>query len=270
MRSAIAFALLLSFAQASGGCFNQVADHCPGCRTVRLRARSLPPLDRRARLWVVLVPGALGFGDEWRPVLAALAGAPRVDFFVYEWPGPWQHPSDDARELGAVLDAALAGGPKTVLVIGHSAGAMLATCAAGLARVPRDHHLIVAAIAAPGIFQVTPYQPERHLDTPLGFAVGGRWPKPPLPGPRVRITEYLTEDRPSAPPPEVPRLARIWLGAKVGHNRSLGLVAAPLVRALAAELSGVGGSSSAARTVAPPASAPSPAAPARSKAPGGA
>jgi hypothetical protein len=77
-----------------------------------------------------------------------------------------------------------------------------------------------------------PYRPERAVDTPLGFAIGGE--QAPL-GPIARgveLVEYETADAPKTPPPTRPGVQRVYLGARVGHTESVRVAALPVVRAL--------------------------------------
>jgi len=121
----------------------------------------------------MLVHGAFGFGPEWDPLVARLRTRTDLDFIVYEWRGPWSGLSRRVDELAAVLQAQVdAAGPhqESLIVIGHSAGAVIADYAARRLRVPARMHVQIVSIAAPPYLKV--------------FAA------PPLP-PRVRVKEYI-------------------------------------------------------------------------------
>jgi pimeloyl-ACP methyl ester carboxylesterase len=165
-----------------------------------------PPCAERVR--VVLVHGAFGFGKEWDPVLARLE-RDHVDFVVYEWKGPWSGIGVRVDELAPVLQELVDdGGPRLreLVVIGHSAGGVIADYAARRLRVPPRLRVRVASIAAPDYLKVMPV--------------------PPLP-PRVSVDEYLDGARDDAPVRE-PGERRILLG-RVGHDRSLGRATAALI-----------------------------------------
>jgi hypothetical protein len=90
----------------------------------------------------------------------------------------------------------------------------------------------IAAIATAHDVNVAPYTPEREVDTPLGFAVGGtQAPLGPM-APGVDYVEYETADAPAAPPPLRPGIKRVYLGARIGHTESVHVAALPLVSAL--------------------------------------
>jgi hypothetical protein len=214
----------------AGGCFNQVQEHCPACLVIDARAPKMPPLEPR-RSVVVLVPGALGFGDEWEPVVATLRRSPNVEFFVLAWPGPWKDPSRPARLLLAVLQNVLDHAPPTVrelLVLAHSAGGMLGDYAARRLRVPPGRHVRLATIAAPPGINVAPFVVEEAVNTPLGLAMGGTQEAEPAIPPGVEIVEYRTEDAP--PTGRSPQV--VYLGARAGHNRAVALAALPLIFAI--------------------------------------
>jgi len=221
IRAALALLLL-------SGCFNRAADHCPGC-TIASRDHAPPPPAEGAAARAVLVGGGFGFGDEWRPVVAALRAA-GIDFYVFEWPGPWRDPSIPAHALASALQSDLERSPslKRLLVLAHSAGGMLAGFAVRRLHVPDGKQVVLAAIAAPREVDLTPFHPNESVNTPLGFALGGvDAPSPPLPI-GVVLVEYLTED-----PPPRPRPGVVYLGARVSHDQSVASAGVPLVRALA-------------------------------------
>jgi pimeloyl-ACP methyl ester carboxylesterase len=217
--------LTLLWLLLAAGCFNRAADHCPGC-TLR-DARSAAPPARAGRVRVILVGGGFGFGDEWRPVIVALRAA-RVDFYVFAWPGPFRDPPAHARGLVRLLQADLdRGGLDRLVLFAHSAGGMLAGWCVRQLRVPPGAEVFLAGIASGRDMNFAPYVPDEKVNTPMGMAMGGdRRPIPPIP-PGVTIVQYRTEDAPAPPPPH-----EVFLGAKTGHDESVGKVALPLVRAL--------------------------------------
>ena len=75
MRAALAVLLVV----AGSGCFGRAIDRCPGCVLVTSRTPSLPPARPGSRVLLVLVGGALGFGPEWKAVVAALREAPALE-----------------------------------------------------------------------------------------------------------------------------------------------------------------------------------------------
>lgn len=217
-----------------GGCWMSVEDHCAGCTIVRDRAAVLPPIPPRTRAVVVLVHGAFGFGDEWKPVVDVLRAKPRVDFVVFSWGGPWtREPTLPAEALRRLVQQAIDEAPRgcQVLVIAHSAGGALARYVGQRLRVPAGRRVRIASIAGADI-NVAAYHPEREPDTPLGVAVGGEQaPLGPI-APGVDYTEYANAAAPSTPRPSSDGIRHVWLGAGVSHNGSVAVAALPLVRAL--------------------------------------
>jgi pimeloyl-ACP methyl ester carboxylesterase len=215
------------------GCFNRAADHCPGCAIVS-RISAAPPARRPSpatgvRARVVLVGGGFGFGDEWRPVIAALRAA-HADFYVYAW--PFRDPPAQARGLVRLLQADLdRGGLDRLVIFAHSAGGMLAGWCVRQLRVPPGTQVLLAAIASGRDMNFAPYVPEERVNTPMGFAMGGdRRPVPPIP-PGVTIVQYRTEDPPAQRSDEA-HVEEVFLGARTGHDESVGKAAVPLVRSL--------------------------------------
>jgi pimeloyl-ACP methyl ester carboxylesterase len=222
IRAALALLLLLS------SCFNRAAEHCPGC-AIASRSQDPPPPIEGATARVVLVGGGFGFGDEWRPVIDALRAA-HVDFYVFEWPGPWRDPSLPARALATALQLDLDRAPslRRLLVLSHSAGGMIGGFAVRRLRVPDGKQVVLAAIAAPREVDLAPFHPNESVNTPLGFAVGGVDTSTPPAPIGVAIVEYLTQD-----PPPRPRPGVVYLGARVSHDQSVASAGIPLVHALA-------------------------------------
>jgi pimeloyl-ACP methyl ester carboxylesterase len=220
MRSRLKLVLLLGLA----GCFNRAADHCPGCVILTRPSVAPPPLAGRVR--VVLVGGGFGFGDEWRPVIAALR-ATHADFYVFAWPGPFRDPPGHAQALVRLLQHDLDRAPlERLVILAHSAGGMLGGWVVRKLRVPPGKQVFLAAIASGREMNFAPYVPDEKVNTPMGMAMGGeRPPIPPIP-PGVTVVQYRTEN----PPPQPP-LGEVFLGAKVGHDESVGLVGVPLVQA---------------------------------------
>ncbi|HEX9101720.1 MAG TPA: hypothetical protein VF997_05930, partial [Polyangia bacterium] len=99
-------------------------------------------------------------------------------------------------------------------------------------RVPPGRRVRILSIAAPQGMNLAPYRPEREVDTPLGFAVGGEQ-RPPGPiAPGVDYVEYETADAPAHPASARAGVRRVYLGARVGHNESVRVAALPVVQAL--------------------------------------
>ena len=219
----------------AGGCWMRVDTHCPGCRVIGERTGALPAIPPRTRAVVILVHGAFGFGDEWRPVVAALRARPRVMLLAFSWSGPWtRKPSLPAEALRRLVQEAIDAAPPRaeVLVIAHSAGGALARYAAERLRVPRGRRVRIASIAAPSGMNLAPFSPTREVDTPLGIAVGGEQPPPGPIARGVDFIDYATADPPATPPPAGDGVHHVWLGAAVGHNASVAKAALPLCDAL--------------------------------------
>jgi hypothetical protein len=225
----------IGLALALAGCWNAVDTHCPGCAMVSERAPALPPIAPSTRAVVILVHGAFGFGDEWRGVVDAVRARPRTSLVAFAWSGPWtRKPSLAAEALLRIVQRAIDDAPPRakVLVIAHSAGGALTSFVGERLRVPPGRSVTILSIAPPEGMNLAPYRPAREVDTPLGFAVGGE--QPPL-GPIARgveYVEYATADAPARPPSPRAGVRRVYLGARVGHNESVGLAALPVVHAL--------------------------------------
>ncbi len=219
---------------AVSGCWNAVESHCPACAIVGERAPALPRLPGDTRAVVILVHGAFGFGDEWRGVVAAARARPKTVLLAFSWSGPWtRKPSLPAEALRRLVQTAVDEAPPRaeVLVIAHSAGGALASYVGERLRVPAGRRVSILSIAAPEGMNLAPYRPEREVDTPLGFAVGGSQPAPGPIAAGVDYVEYLTADPPAHPAAARPGVRRVYLGARVGHNESVGLAALPRLRA---------------------------------------
>ena len=238
----IAGALALAATLALGGCWNAVVTHCPECSIVSDRAPFLPPLRPDTRAVVILVHGAFGFGDEWRQVVETVRARPHAELVAFSWSGPWtRKPSLPAEALRRLVQRAVDAAPPRaeILVLAHSAGGALASYVAERLRVPAGRRVRVVSIAAPEGMNLSPYRPEREVDTPLGFAVGGEQSPPRPIAPGVDYVEYVTDDPPPPPPPGSPPpprarpgVRRVYLGHRVGHTESVGVAALPIVRAL--------------------------------------
>jgi pimeloyl-ACP methyl ester carboxylesterase len=230
--------LLAMAAWSTAGCWNGVAEHCRGCTIVSERTPGLPRLAADTRAVVVLVHGAFGFGDEWRPVLDALEARPHVATLVFGWGGPWtRKPSLAAEALRRVVQSAVDRAPPgvPVVVIAHSAGGALASYVGERLRLPPGRRARIASIAAPEGMNLAPFEPEAGVNTPLGIAIGGHQPPLGPIAPGVEYVEYETADRPSeqaAARPSRPGVVRVYLGVHVGHNASVAKVAVPLVLGL--------------------------------------
>ena len=217
------------------GCWNAVDAHCPRCAIVSERAPTMPPPRPDTRAIVILVHGAFGFGEEWRAVVDAVRARPHTALAAFAWGGPWtRKPSLAAEALRRFLQETIDDAPPgaKLLVIAHSAGGALVSYAGEHLRARPGVRVEILSIAAPEGMNLSPYTPEREVDTPLGFAVGGR--QAPL-GPiaqGVEYIEYETADPPKHPPPARPGVRRVYLGARVGHNESVRLAALPVVGAL--------------------------------------
>jgi pimeloyl-ACP methyl ester carboxylesterase len=230
-RIATTLVLVLSLA----GCWNAVDTHCRGCAMVSERAPALPPIAPSTRAVVILVHGAFGFGDEWRGVVDAVRARPKTSLVAFAWSGPWtRKPSLAAQALLRIVQRAIDDAPPRakIVVIAHSAGGALTSFVGERLRVPAGRSVSISSIAPPEGMNLAPYRPEREVDTPLGFAVGGEQaPLGPI-APGVEYVEYETADAPAHPPAARPGVRRVYLGARVGHNESVGLAALPVVRAL--------------------------------------
>lgn len=227
--------LTLGLALAAAGCWNAIDAHCPRCAIVSERAPALPPLRPGARALVILVHGAFGFGEEWRPVIDAVLARDKTALMAFSWGGPWtRKPSLAAEALRVLVQRAVDDAPRgaEILVIAHSAGGALASYAAERLRVPRGRRVRILSIAAPEGMNLAPYRPAREVDTPLGFAVGGEQAPPGAIAAGVEFTEYVTADRPRHPAPLRPGARRVYLGRRVGHTESVRVAALPVVRAL--------------------------------------
>lgn len=215
------------------GCWNFVLDVCPDCRIVEHRRAVAPPLPASARVVVVLVPGAFGFGDEWKPVLAALGAQPALSSFVFDWPGPWSNPERSGRALASVLQQSIdASSPslERVVVLAHSAGGMIADWAVRNVVVPPGRRLEL--IGLDGALRWKHWKTEHQVNTPIGFAVGGEpIPYPGIPE-RVAITHYICRDPLDRQSVDGDGTKRVFVGAKAGHNEMVGKVAVPIVATL--------------------------------------
>src|SRR5947209_16576257 len=121
-------AFALAFLLVSG-CWHAVEDHCPGCLVLSERALApLPILPSSTRAIVILVHGAFGFGNEWRPVVDEARRHPDLLLAAFAWSGPFSRkPSLPAEMLRRTVQQALDDAPAQaeVLVIAHSAGGPL-------------------------------------------------------------------------------------------------------------------------------------------------
>ena len=90
----------------------------------------------------------------------------------------------------------------------------------------------ILSVAPPEGMNLSPYRPEREIDTPLGLAIGGEQSPPGPIAEGVEYLEYLTADAPAHAVAARPGVQRVYLGARVGHNESVGVAALPLLRAL--------------------------------------
>jgi len=233
-RIALALAAASILASAAG-CWNAVDAHCARCAVVSERAPRLPAVRPDTRAVVILVHGAFGFGDEWREVVDTVRARPRTALVAFSWGGPWtRKPSLAAEALLRITQHAIDDSPPgaEILVIAHSAGGALTSYAGEHLRVPPGRRVRILSIAAPEGMNLAPYAPEREVDTPLGFAVGGEQPPPGPIAHGVEYTEYVTADAPAHPPPPRAGVRRVYLGARVGHVESVRVAALPIVRRL--------------------------------------
>jgi hypothetical protein len=183
------------------GCVGRVADHCPNCVVIR-EGKPAAISVGEARALVVLVHGAYGFGDEWKPIVDALRGAPEIAFFAFEWRGPF-HPLDAAAgELQASIQGALDHFPSLteVLVLAHSAGGPLGTRAVLGLRVPAGKRVRVAEIDSPDFIDGRPFFRNKIKEMP------------PIP-PGVARLVFRARD----------------LGPKVSHDRAVAVAGLPLL-----------------------------------------
>jgi pimeloyl-ACP methyl ester carboxylesterase len=245
-----AAALLLALSLS--GCFHMIEDHCRGCTIVSDRAPTplFVPADTHAV--VLLIGGALGFGEEWRPVVDELARRRHVVTVGFKWSGPFgRKPSLTAAALEGVLQQIVdALPPKAqLLVIAHSAGGALTAYVAARLRVPAGRRLgyrrdgaryarkeasvRIVSIAGADDMNLARWQPDERVNTPLGFAVGGEQPQRNIVAPGIDYVQYVTADAPRVPvAPKLQGARRVYLGAHVGHNPSIAVAALPLVRGL--------------------------------------
>jgi pimeloyl-ACP methyl ester carboxylesterase len=220
---------------AAGGCWNAVDAHCPRCVIVSERAPLFVAVRPDTRAVVILVHGAFGFGDEWREVVDTVRARPKTALMAFSWGGPWTRNPDLAAEaLRRLVQRAIDEAPPgaQIVVIAHSAGGALASYAAERLHVPPGRRVRVLSIAAPEGMNLAPYRPEREVDTPLGFAVGGEQARPGPIAPGVDYVEYETADAPPHPAIARPGVRRVYLGARVGHTESVHVAALPVVRGL--------------------------------------
>jgi pimeloyl-ACP methyl ester carboxylesterase len=244
-------ALATALAIVLGGCWNSVEEHCRRCTivadNVRYATSPLPPLPPSTRMVLIVVHGAFGFGHEWDPLVAAARARPEVALVAFAWRGPWTRvPSLAAESLRELVQAAVDVAPPgaEVLVIGHSAGGALAEYVAERLRVDEQggapaRRVRIVSVAAPAGMNLAPFVPETSVNTPLGVAVGGTQAPLGAIAAGVEFTAYATDDEPRRPTAARPGVRHVWLGAHVGHNRSLALAALPL---LSAPPGGTGGS----------------------------
>jgi pimeloyl-ACP methyl ester carboxylesterase len=218
------------------GCWHAVEDHCPGCVILSQRTLTpLPELPAGTAAIVILVHGAFGFGNEWRPVVAEARRRRDVVLTAFAWSGPFaRKPSLPAEMLRRTIQQAIDRAPSgaEVLVLAHSAGGALTAYAAPRLRVPARGRVRIISIAGADTMSVAPWVPDERVNTPLGFAVGGVQRDQRVLAPGVEYVDYVTRDRPRVePPPVLVGARRVYLG-DVGHNASIAIVAVPLLRDL--------------------------------------
>jgi hypothetical protein len=225
-----------------GGCVTTVQQQCPSCPVVDgATALRLP---RTAPRLFVLVPGALGYGWEWDAAVDALRRA-RVPFVVFWW-DPWRSIARASGELHRVLEDALWAAPslREIVVVGHSAGGLVAAHAIGGLRVPDGRAVELVTIGTPfSGMQAGPFDDNWDpLHTPTLFAVGARFRSYPETPPGVRVVEYVTSWPPDpvmqprfghrpAPPEAGPVGARrVAVDPQLDHNFVVARVVAELVK----------------------------------------
>lgn len=223
------------------GCWHDAGDVCSSCRVFDLlNPRSSIAVAPRGRALVILVHGAFGFGDEWTPVVERVRAHRDLDLVVVAWRGPWRRPRAAARSLLRLVQGVLDRAPSTtgeILVIAHSAGGMITDYMARRLRIPTGRHVSAALVASPELRPIDDGPEEDAVNTPLGLPVGrDRAPVPALPY-GVDVVDYRTDDPPTTPAAiaddERLPIRRVYLGARAGHNRVLGVVGTRLVDALA-------------------------------------
>jgi pimeloyl-ACP methyl ester carboxylesterase len=219
------------------GCWHDVADHCPGCLILSEHTLTpLPTLPSATPAIVILVHGAFGFGNEWRPVVAEARRHSDVLLAAFAWSGPFSRkPSLPAEMLRKTVQQAIDQAPPAteVVVIAHSAGGALTAYVAPRLRVPATRQVRILSIAGADTMRVAPFVPDERVNTPLGFAVGGEQPDQRVLAPGVEYVEYVNTDPPRVPsPPRLVGARRVYLGKAVGHNASIAVVALPLLRGL--------------------------------------
>ncbi|MGO8992241.1 MAG: esterase/lipase family protein [Polyangiaceae bacterium] len=214
--------LVLPLALASSGCWYDVKSHCPGCTVVDHAATTVPVPAPGTHTEVVMVHGTWGFGSEWTKVVAAVRQYPGFDLMVWSWPGAFRDVRLDAQAFGVELQALVDFLPASVdevIVLAHSAGAVMTNFSMRQLRVPPGRHVTVALLDPP------PFPPIVPRDEYL-----------PLP-PRVTATLFHAK----GPPPKqqpilVPSagdgtdLPQEYVGP-VGHDPIVAMVSLPILAA---------------------------------------
>jgi hypothetical protein len=188
MRPLGAALLLLS------ACVAPVAARCPTCVVLDELRDAVPRLPRGTERLFVLVPGALGYGWEWDPAVAALRRAPGVAFVVLGW-NPWGSFQRAADQLTLTVEHALYDAPEVrrVVIVAHSAAGIFAARSAAALRVPAGRSVLVATVGAPLAGMLGP---PGALDdpwySPVLIGVMGTFRDYPPLAPRVEMTEFVT------------------------------------------------------------------------------
>ena len=144
--------LVLPLALASSGCWYDVKSHCPGCTVVDHAATTVPVPAPGTHTEVVMVHGTWGFGSEWTKVVAAVRQYPGFDLMVWSWPGAFRDVRLDAQAFGVELQALVDFLPASVdevIVLAHSAGAVMTNFSMRQLRVPPGRHVTVALLDPP-------------------------------------------------------------------------------------------------------------------------
>jgi len=177
-----------------GGCFQATHDRCSTCTVVSGSRPSLMRFRPDTRTVYVIVPGILGYGWEWDDAVAALRATPNTDFVVFEW-DPWGSFQRAGRELASTIDSVMRDGRKVsrVVVVGHSAGGMVAGFALSRLLVPPDRRVDIVTIGAPFAgMKAMPVTVDDPIRSPGFFAIVGTFTRYPAMPRNVRMVSYVT------------------------------------------------------------------------------
>jgi pimeloyl-ACP methyl ester carboxylesterase len=233
--AACLFVACVFVAALLSGCWHAVDKHCRGCTIVSQEDSAPLAMPPSTRAVVILVHGAFGFGEEWRPVVDALKAKQDVVVAAWKWRGPFtRKPAKSAeafrQKLQAIVDAAPA--PAKIVVLAHSAGGMLTSYVASRLRVPADKPAQLVSIAGTDEFSFAPLATEKKSPQPPGAL-------PPRDGlydtvaPNITYVAYINRDEPAHPKaPMLKGTTRVFLGHRMSHNGSIAAAGLPIVEKL--------------------------------------